>query len=49
MNVTFVYDSFMYYWFVYGNIELSLVVGWFKVKLLSNLRFLWWLLCDKRA
>ena len=26
MNVTPIYDGFMYYWFVYGNIKPSLVV-----------------------
>jgi len=40
MNVTPMYDGFMYYWFVHANIEPSLVVGWFEVELLRDLRFL---------
>ena len=31
----------------YGNIEPSLVVGWLDVKLLSDLRFLWLVLCEE--
>jgi len=41
MNVMLIYDHFMYYWFVHANIELSLVVGWLDVELLSGLKFLW--------
>jgi len=33
----------------YGNIEPSLVVGWLDVKLLSDLRFLWLVLCEEGA
>jgi len=33
----------------YGNIKPSLVVGWLKVKLLSDSRFLWSLLCEEGA
>jgi len=32
----------MYYWFVHGNNESSLVVGWLEVELLRNLRFCGW-------
>ena len=38
-NVMLIYDGFMNYWFVHVNIELSLVVGWFEVELLSDSRF----------
>ena len=37
------------YWFVQVNIEPSLVVGWFKVELMRNLRFLWSVLCEEGA
>ena len=47
MNVTPTYDGFMYYWFVYVNIEPSLVVGWFEAELLSGLRLLWWVLWEE--
>ena len=47
MNVISICDHSMYYWFVYVNIEPSLVVGWFEVKLLSGLRFLWSMLCEE--
>ena len=49
MNVTLIYDGFMYYWFVYGNIESSLVIGWFEVELMSDSRFLWSVLCEEEA
>ena len=42
-----IYDRSMYYWFVYVNIEPSLVVGWFGVELLSDLRLLWSVLCEE--
>ena len=47
MNVIPIYDRSMYYWFVLANIELSLVVGWLEVELLSGLMFLWSLLCEE--
>ena len=47
VNVMPIYDRLMYCWFVYVNIEPSLVVGWFEVELLSDLRLLWSVLCDK--
>ena len=40
MNVIPIFDGFMYYWFVYANIEPSLIVRWFEVELIRNLRFL---------
>ena len=46
MNVMPIYDRFMYSWFVYVNIEPSLVVGWFEVEALSGLRLLWSVLCE---
>jgi len=49
MNVTPVYDGFIYYWFMYANIEPSLVVGWFEVELLRVLRFLWSVSCEEGA
>jgi len=39
--------SFMYCWFVYANIKLSLVVGWLEVELSSVLGYLWSLLCEE--
>jgi len=47
MNVMSIYDRCMCYWFVYINIEPSLVVEWFEVELLSGLRLLWSVLCEK--
>ena len=47
MNVILIYDRHMCYWFVLVNIELSLVVGWFEVELLSCLRLLWSVLCEE--
>ena len=47
MNVMPIYDRFMYRWFVYVNIEPSLVLGWLEVELLSDLRFLWSVLCEE--
>jgi len=47
MNVAPMYDGFMYYWFVYANIQPSLVVGWYEVELLRDLMFLWWVLCEE--
>ena len=41
VNVMPICDRFMYCWFVYINIEPSLLVGWFEVELLSDLRFMW--------
>ena len=37
----------LYCWFVYINIEPSLVVRWFEVELLSGLRLLWSVLCEE--
>ena len=42
-------DRSIYYWFVHVNIELSLVVRWFEVKLMRNLRFSWSVLCEEGA
>ena len=47
MNVMSIYDRFMYCWFVFVNIEPSLVVGWLEVELLSGLRLLWSVLCEE--
>ena len=47
VNVMPIYNRFIYCWFVYINIEPSLVVGWFEVELLSDLRFLWSVLCEE--
>ena len=44
-----IYDRFLYCCFVHVNIELSLVVGWFKVELMRKLRFLWSVLCKEGA
>ena len=41
------YDCFVYFWLIHVNIEPSLVVGWFEVELLSDLRFLWLVLCEE--
>ena len=49
MNVTPVYDDFLYYWFMCANTELSLVVGWFKAELLRVLRCLLSVLCEEEA
>ena len=47
MNIIPMYDRFLYCWFVHVNIEPSLVVGWFEVELMRNLRFLWSVLCEE--
>ena len=47
MNVISIYDRFMYCWFIYANIKLSLVVGWIEVELSSVLGLLWLLLCEE--
>ena len=44
-----IYDGFMYYWFVHANIEPSLIVEWFEVELLRDLRFLWLVLYEEGA
>ena len=49
MNVIPIYDRSMYYWFVHVNIEPSLVVGWFEVELMRNLKLLWSVLCEEGA
>jgi len=49
MNVAFISDGVIYCWIVYGTIELSLVVGWFEVKLLRDMRLLWLMLCKEGA
>ena len=49
MNVIPIYDHFMYCWLVYANSKLSLVVRWFEVELMRNLRFLWLVLCAEGA
>ena len=41
------YDRFLYCWFVHANIESRLVVGWFEVELMRNLRFFWSMLCEE--
>ena len=47
MNIIPMHDCFLYCWFVHVDIELSLVVGWFEVELMRNLRFLWSVLCEE--
>jgi len=49
MNVIPIYDRSVYFWFVHVNIKPSLVVGWFEVELMRNLRFLWSVLCEEGA
>ena len=49
VNVMPIYDRFMHGWFVYVNIEPSLVVGWFEMELMRNLRLLWSVLCEEVA
>jgi len=39
MNITPIYDHFMHCWFVFAYNQLSLVVGWFEVEQMGNLRF----------
>jgi len=41
------YDRFVFFWLIHVNIEWSLVVGWFEVELLSDLRFLLSMLCEE--
>jgi len=45
--MTPMYDRYVCCWFEHVNIEPSLVVGRFEVELLSGLRFLWSVLCEK--
>ena len=47
MNIMPIYDCSVYCRFEYVNIEQSLVVGWFEVELLSDLRLLWSVLCEE--
>ena len=49
MNVMPIYDRFMYCWFVYANIKPNLVVGWLEMKLMSDSRILWPVLCEEGA